>query len=162
MEDSIYYFFNYKVETATSEIKLPGWQRLTEEEIAIYKLADYDSIELFEGKYCFAKTINTFNLDQYKKIKIEYISGESFTRGEQILPDYKYRNCLISKGLIERGELPIYDNYSEIMIQYENIRKELRNEFYRCKNLIELATTKEEVDNINFEYETKSLRSTTS
>jgi acylphosphatase len=155
MEDYIYYFYDYKVETATTEIKLPGWQRLTNDEIEIYKSGDYNSIEKFNDIFCFSNVIDTnlFNIEQYKRIKIDLISGESFTRGEQIIPDYKYRNCLISKGLVERGEDPIYTNYLDVMHEYEDLRKDLRNEFYRCKNLIDGATTKEEIDNINFNYE---------
>lgn len=158
MEDYIYYFFNNKVETATTEIKLPGWQRLTDDEIEIYKSGDYNSIEKFNDHYCFSNEIDTnlFNIEQYKRIKIELISGESFAKGEQIIPDYKYRNCLISKGLVERNEPPIYENYIEIMHQYEDLRRDLRNEFYRCKFLIENATTKEEIDIIKFVYETRS------
>ena len=32
-----YYFYNYKVETATVEITLSDWQPLTKEEIIIYQ-----------------------------------------------------------------------------------------------------------------------------
>lgn len=158
MEDFIYYFYNYKVETATVEINLPGWQKLTDDEIEIYKSGNYNSIEIFDERYTFTKitNANAFDLEQYKRIKIEYISGESFTRAEQAVPEYRYKNCLISKSLIERGKGPIYNNYLEIIQQYEDSRISCRNEFYRCKNLIEHAKTKEEVDNINFEYETKS------
>jgi len=155
MEDFIYYFFNYKVETATSEINLPGWQKLTQEEIIIYKTCNYKRIVKNDNIYCFSNE-DDFNLDQYKQIKIDLISGESFTKGEQLIPDYKYRNCLISKGLIERGEVPIYDNYIDLMHEYEDLRKDLRTEFYRCKTLIEQAINKEEVDNINFTYEKRT------
>ena len=147
-----YYFYNYKVETATVKIWLEDWQELTPEEIEIFKKEEYKRIIKTNGVYSFLNE-NDFDLEQYKRIKIDLISGESFTRGEQIIPDYKYRNCLISKGLVERGEDPIYTNYLDVMHEYEDIRKDLRNEFYRCKNLIDGATTKEEIDNINFNYE---------
>lgn len=152
MDNLIYYFFAGRVETATTEINLPGWQRLTDDEIEIYKSCSYKKIVKNNNIYSFSNE-DDFDLEQYKKIKIEFISGESFARGEQIIPDYKYRNCLISKGLVERNELPIYDNYIELMHRYEDLRKDLRNEFYRCKAQIESATTKEEIDNINFNYE---------
>ena len=147
-----YYFYNYKVETATVKIWLEDWQELTPEEIEIFKKEEYKRNIKTNGVYSFINE-NDFDLEQYKRIKIDLISGESFTRGEQIIPDYKYRNCLISKGLVERGEDPIYTNYLDVMHEYEDLRKDLRNEFYRCKNLIDGATTKEEIDNINFNYE---------
>lgn len=150
-----YYFYNYKVETATVKIYLEDWQELTSEEIDIYESNNYKRIIKFGNIYKF-DNIDDFDLEQYKRIKIDLISGESFTLGEQIIPDYKYRNCLISKGLVERNEPPIYENYIEIMHQYEDLRRDLRNEFYRCKFLIENATTKEEIDNIKFVYETRS------
>jgi hypothetical protein len=152
MEEHLYYFFDYKVETATVEIHLPGWQKLTEEEINIYKSGEYKRIVKTNNHYSFCIN-DEFDLEQYKRIKIEFISGESFARGEQIIPDYKYMNCLISKGFVERGESPIYNNYIELMQEYECVRRDLRNEFYRCKSLIENAKTKEEIDQINFEYE---------
>ena len=156
MEDYIYYFFNNKVETATTEIKLPGWQQLTQEEIIIYQNNDYDNIEFINNKYCFTKNIININLDEYKTSKIEKLSCLSFILGEEIIPNYKYNNCLISKNLVERGEEPIYPNYLNIMIEYENSRVFLRKEFYRCKGLIESATTKEEIDNITIEYEKRA------
>ena len=148
-----YYFYNYKVETATVKIWLEDWQELTQEEIIIYQNNDYDNIEFINNKYCFTKNIININLDEYKTSKIEKLSRLSFILGEEIIPNYKYSNCLISKNLVERGEEPIYPNYLNIMIEYENSRVFLRKEFYRCKGLIESATTKEEIDNITIEYE---------
>ena len=48
-----YYFYNYKVETATVKIWLEDWQELTQEEIIIYQNNDYDNIEFINNKYCF-------------------------------------------------------------------------------------------------------------
>ena len=151
-----YYFYNYKVETATVKIWLEDWQELTQEEIIIYQNNDYDNIEFINNKYCFTKNIININLDEYKASKIEKLSRLSFILGEEIIPNYKYSNCLISKNLVERGEDPIYPNYLNLMIEYENSRVSLRKEFYRCKGLIESATTKEEIDNITIEYEKRA------
>lgn len=152
MEDFIYYFYDYKVETATSEVKLPGWQILSPEEVNIFKKREYKRIVKMNNVYSFTNEDEFIDLVDYKRLKIDSISGQSFTLGEQIIPDYKYLNCLISKGLVERGENPIYNNYLEIMEQYETLRRDLRNEFYRCKNLILAAFTVDEIDQIIFTY----------
>lgn len=156
MEDFLYYFYNYQVQTSDVPIYAEGWQALTSEEIFMYKNDNFLPVTKKGSTYCFHNIEEDFDLEQYKKIKIEYLSGESFTRGEQIIPNYKYTNCIISKNLVERGEDPIYPDYLDIMIQYEHSRVSLRKEFYDCKKLVELATTKEEIDNINFEYEERT------
>ena len=150
MEDFIYYFYNYKVETATVEINLPGWQKLTDDEIEIYKSGNYKSIEMIDDLYCFSNTIEnpSFNLDELKQSKVELLSSQSFDRAEDYMPKYKYENCLISKSLVERGKAPIYPNYLEIMRLYEESRVSLRLRFYECKSLVEAATSVEEIDKI--------------
>lgn len=156
MENLYYYFYDYRVETATTEIKLPGWQPLTSEEIIIYQNNDYDNIEFINNKYCFTKNNITINLDEYKNLKINEFSRLSFIIGEEIIPNYKYMNCLISKQFVERGEDPIYSNYIELMEQYEILRKDLRTEFYRCKEAVLKCNSIKEIDDIIFVYEKKS------
>lgn len=148
-----YYFFNKKVETATTEIKLPGWQQLTQEEIEIYKSGDYSSIEKFNDRYTFAmiNTVNQFNLDTYKFEKIQELSYLSLSVGEVVAPTYKFHNCLLSKEMEENAETPIYSNWRVIMEEFKNKRIALRNEFYRLKSIIEQAETKEAVDAIFIE-----------
>lgn len=153
MDNLFYYFYKNKVETATVEITFSDWQPLTKEEIIIYQNNDYDNIEFINNKYCFTKNIININLDEYKNSKIELLSNQAFDIAERILPEYKYKNCLISKNLVERGENPIYENYMDIMLEYENSRVLIRQEFYRCKEAILKASSITEIDNINIEYE---------
>lgn len=156
MNNLFYYFYKNKVETATVEITSPGWQSLTSEEIITYKNNDYDKIVFIDNKYYFIKNNITIDLEEYKNSKIGLLSMQSFDIAETIIPDYKYKNCLISKNLVERGEDPIYENYIDIMLEYENSRVWVRQEFYRCKEAILKATSIEEIDNININYEKRS------
>jgi len=148
MEDFIYYFYNYKVETATVEINLPGWQKLTDDEIEIYKSGNYHSINKFEDRYCFSSLIDTsfFDFDQYKLLKIQELSQLSLSVGEDIAPTYRFHNCLLSKEMEENGEIPIYSNWREVMQDFKIKRINLRNEFYRLKSIIENAADKNELD----------------
>lgn len=150
MDNLRYYFFEGRVETATTEIKLPGWQQLTQEEIEIYKSGDYSSIEKFNDRYTFAKiiTINQFNLDTYKVEKIQELSYLSLSVGEVVAPTYKFHNCLLSKEMEENGEDPIYHDWRVVMNEFNSKRIALRNEFYRLKSVVENANTKEEIDSL--------------
>ena len=150
MEDYIYYFYNYNVETATTEIKLPGWQKLTESEIEIFKSGDYSSIEKINDHYYFSKsiTINQFNLETYKIEKIQELSYLSLSVGEVVAPTYKFHNCLLSKEMEENGETPIYIDWRDVMNEFKSKRVALRNEFYRLKSVVENATSKEQIDSL--------------
>ena len=145
-----YYFYNYKVETATVEITLSDWQPLTKEEIIIYQNNDYNNIEFINNKYCFTKNIslNQFNLEIYKIEKIQELSYLSLSVGEVVAPTYKFHNCLLSKEMEENGEIPIYPNWRDVMNEYKKKRIDLRNEFYRLKTVVENAVTKEEIDSL--------------
>ena len=145
-----YYFYNYKVETATVKIWLEDWQELTQEEIIIYQNNDYDNIEFINNKYCFTKNIslNQFDLSSYKAEKIKELSYLSLSVGEVVAPTYKFHNCLLSKEMEENGEDPIYPDWKEVMEEFKNKRIALRNEFYRLKSVIENAITQEEIDSL--------------
>ncbi len=150
MEEYIYYFFNFKVETAVTEINLPGFQRLTSGEIEIYKTGDYDSISKFNDLYCFAKNVNLnqFDLNIYKAEKIKELSYLSLSVGEVVAPTYKFHNCLLSKEMEENGETPIYLNWRDVLNEYKCKRIALRNEFYCLKSVVEKATSKKEIDSL--------------
>lgn len=150
MEDFLYYFYNYKVETSDVQIYAEGWQELTSEEIEIYKSGYYSSIEKINDNYCFSKsiTINQFNLETYKIEKIQELSYLSLSVGDIIAPTYKFHNCLLSKEMEETGEIPIYPDWRDVMNEFKSKRVALRNEFYRLKSVVENATSKEQIDSL--------------
>lgn len=145
-----YYFYNYKVETATVEITLSDWQPLTKEEIIIYQNNDYNNIEFINNKYCFTKNIslNQFDFNSYKTEKIKELSYLSLSVGEIVAPTYKFHNCLLSKEMEENGEDPIYPDWREVMEEFKNKRIALRNEFYRLKTVVESSKTQDEIDQL--------------
>ena len=145
-----YYFYNYKVETATVKIWLEDWQELTPEEIEIYKSGDYSSIEKINDRYTFTGIVNVneFNLDTYKVEKIQELNYLSLSVGEVVAPTYKFHNSLLSKEMEEAGENPIYPDWRAVMNEYKCKRIALRNEFYRLKSVVESANTKKEIDSL--------------
>lgn len=148
MDEFIYYFYNFNVETATTEIFLPGWQKLTQEEIEIFRSGNYSKIEKVYNHYCFSDIIDLslFNLTEFKNNKISDLSQMCLAIGDSIAPNYKFDNCLLSKEMEENGETPIYSDWREKLNDYKNKRIFLRNEFYRIKSLIEKSESREEIE----------------
>ena len=144
-----YYFYNYKVETATVKIWLEDWQELTQEEIIIYNTGNYKRIIKHDNKYIFDNTdYSIINLTELKQNKISDLSQMCLAFGDSIAPNYKFNNCLLSKEMEENGETPIYLDWREQLADYTNKRIYARNEFYRIKKLIEDASTMEEIISI--------------
>ena len=150
MDEFIYYFYNFNVETATTEIFLPGWQKLTPDEITQYLDNDYIKIVKNGDRYSFSNESTTipFDLDSYKNEKIRDLSYLRLSVGEVVAPTYKFNNCLLSKEMEENGEIPIYSNWREVMDEYKIKRIALRNEYYRLKSVVENAFTKEDIDQL--------------
>ena len=141
-----YYFYNYKVETATTKIYLEDWQELTSEEINIYESNNYKCIIKFGNIYKFDNTdLPEINLDELKQNKILELSKICLDFGESIAPNYKFSNCILSKEMEESGENPIYTNWRDQLNEYTTKRIFVRNEFYRIKTLIENSTNIDEL-----------------
>ena len=146
METLRYYFFENKVETATTEIR--GWQELTQKQIENYLAGGYD-IVFINDKYDLVLHVDIpFDLDFYKESKISEMSILSLEIGESIAPDYRLHNCILSKEMELNGETPIYSDWQIRLDDYKNKRIYLRDEFYRLKSLIEVSETKEQIDYI--------------
>lgn len=146
MEALKYYFFEGRIETATTEIR--AWQELTSEEVENYLTGNYDVV-FSDNKYCLQlHTEPPFDLAFYKESKISEMSLTSLAVGETIAPDYRLHNCMLSKEMEANGETPIYSDWETKLNDYKNKRVFLRNEFYRLISLIEVAETKEQIDNI--------------
>lgn len=146
MEGLRYYFFEGRVETATATIH--GWQELTTKQIENWLKGGYDVV-FVNNKYDLVLHVEPpFDLAFYKESKISEMSILSFEVGETLAPDYKLRNCLLSKEMELNGETPIYLNWRDVMDDYKNKSVYLRNEFYRLKGLILSANTNEDIDNI--------------
>lgn len=145
MEEQLkYYFYNNRIETATTEIR--GWQQLNKEEIDNYLTGNYEVIFNVDKYELKLQQEVPFDLIQYKADVIRDLSALSLSVGEIVAPTYKFNNCLLSKFMVENNETPIYDNWLEIMNDFKNKRIALRNEFYRLKSLIEQALNKENID----------------
>ena len=149
MENTIFYFHENNIETATTEINVAGWFKFTEEQTAAY-LANTDLLPYWNGSsYELIDYVPPiFDLDTYKLEKIQELSYLSLSVGNVVAPAYKFDNCMISKFMQENGENPIYSNWEEVLNDYKNKRIALRDEFYRLKVVVENATSKEEIDGL--------------
>lgn len=141
-----YYFINGNVETATTE--LYNFQELTETQISNHLTGLYDVV-LANNQFDLIEHIEPpFDLPFYKDSKISEMSALSLEVSKTLVPDYKLNNCVLSKISEEIGETPIYYDWRIKIIDLKAKSLYLRNEFYRLKQLIEVAMTKEQIDSI--------------
>jgi len=85
----------------------------------------------------------SLKLPQAKAKKLLELSNESLQKADELIPDYKKMNALFA----------IYPE--ETKAQYAATMLAFRNEYYRCKALVDAATTIEEVQNIVASYPTE-------
>ena len=146
MDNLRYYFFEGKVETATTTIH--GWQELTAKQIEQYSTGDYD-VAFVNDKWDLVLHVEPiFDLQQYKLDKIKELSYLALSVGNRVAPNYKLDNCILSKEMELNGETPIYENWRNVMNEYKNKRTEIRNEFYRLKYIVENANSQTEIDSL--------------
>jgi len=90
-----------------------------------------------------------FNLDNYKTSIKNNLSQEAFDVRTSFLPEYKIYNALL--GVVG------YENKSTL---YATICTAFRDEFYRCAELIDEATDKDEVDAVYASNQFYTLKAT--
>ena len=153
MENTIFYFHENNIETATTEINVAGWFKFTEEQTAAY-LANTDLLPYWNGSsYELIDYVTpVFNLDNFRLMKLSDMSNLSLMIKEQKYPYYRYQNSMSSLNMIMRGEEPIYsqETAADTIQEYDHKFKAFRDEFYRLKALIEAAEGIQEIDLICF------------
>lgn len=153
MDKLIYYFHENNIETATTEINADGWYKFTDEQTYAY-LANKTLLPYWNGSgYELIEHIPpVFDLANFKLMKLSDMSNLSLQIKEQKYPYYRYQNAVSSLNMISRNEEPIYthEQADAIMQEYDSKFKAFRDEYYRLKSLIEVATIPEQVDEICF------------
>ena len=153
MDNLIYYFHENNIETATTEINVQGWYKFTDEQTSAYT-ANKNLLPYWNGStYELIEYVPPiFDLANFKLMKLSDMSNLSLMIKEQKYPYYKYQNAMSSLNMIMRNEAPIYTHEvaDAIIQEYDNKFKAFREEYYRLKSLIEVATTLEQVDEICF------------
>jgi hypothetical protein len=149
----IYYFREGNIETATTEIELQGWQMFTAEQTEAY-LANPNLLPYKNGEFYELIDHNppVVNIESFKLMKLSDMSNLSLMLKDEKYPFYKYQNAMSSLNMILRGQEPIYSKKeSENIIElFDTKFKMFRDEYYRLKACIEVATTPEEIDLICF------------
>lgn len=153
MENTIFYFHENNIETATTEINVKGWYKFTDEQTTAY-LVNQNLLPYFNGvSYELIEHVPPiFDIENFKIMKLSDMSNLSLMIKEQKYPYYRYQNSMSSLNMIMRGEEPIYsqENAADTIQEYDHKFKAFRDEFYRLKALIEVAKTIEEIDSICF------------
>ena len=153
MENTIFYFHENNIETATTQINVAGWYKFTEEQTAAY-LANPNLLPYWNGSsYELIDYVPPiFDIENFKIMKLSDMSNLSLMIKEQKYPSYKYQNAMSSVNMISRNEDPMYplEVANEIMQEYDSKFKAFRDEYYRLKALIEVVKTVEEIDLICF------------
>lgn len=153
MENTIFYFHENNIETATTEINVAGWYKFTDEQTAAYianpNLLPYKNGEVYE---LIEHVPPVFDIENFKIMKLSDMSHLSLMIKDQKYPSYKYQNAMSSVNMIARNEEPMYslEVANSIMQEYDSKFKASRDEYYRLKALIEVAETVEEIDFICF------------
>lgn len=151
-----YIFKDLKVKVKNEEVNVnlfPQFVPMTEEQISFY--LENPTASVHEIKRCeMYEQPKEPTLDEMKLNAINRISEYSLKTSNKIIPEYKSRNAILSLlGVLSEGATAIYNDEDSNTIVKNCLRigKECRELFYQQKQLIENATSKDDVSNITQE-----------